>query len=95
MVLGVSTDSWEEILFRTDRLKSGLILLADPTREIIDSWGLEDVCLGKDIARPASYIIGPDGHIAWRHLPTDWRIRMGEDEYLEAFRSIRFSGASP
>ena len=85
----MSSDRWEDMLFREERLLSGLVLLADPERQIISRWGLEDVTLGKELARPATYLIAPDGTVSWRHLPTDWRIRMGHDEFLEAFNQVR------
>ena len=91
-VLAISSDSWEDMLFREERLLAGLVLLADPERTIISEWGLEDMALGKEIARPAVYLIAPDGTVAWRHLPTDWRIRMGEDEFLAAFSQAEESG---
>lgn len=63
--------------------------MADPDEEIIGRYGLSDSTLGKEVARPASFILDAEGRVAWRHLPTDWRVRLGPDAYMEAFERVR------
>ena len=87
-VIGISTDKWEEIPFRLEQERQGIIFVADPDMEIISAFGLEDVCLEKEIARPASFLLDAQGTIRWRHLPTDWRLRTSGDEYLALFERL-------
>jgi peroxiredoxin len=84
-VVAISTDQWDEILFRNEQLGLGMVYLADPEMEVIETYGLADATLGKEVARPASFIIDAEGRVLWRHLPKDWRIRLGGDAYMEAF----------
>ncbi len=73
----------------------GLIYLSDPEREIIGRYGLETTAVGQAIARPASFILDDQGQILWRHLPEDWRLRMGPEAYLEAFDTVLHGRRSP
>ena len=88
-MLAVSTDTWEGIFYRVEQLGLGLVYIADPEQEIIARYGLMDATLGKAVARPASFILDAEGRIAWRHLPTDWRIREGPDVYMAAYRRVQ------
>jgi peroxiredoxin len=92
-VVAISTDQWDQILFRQEQLGMGMIYLADPDMEVIETYGLTDATLGKDVARPASFILDAEGRILWRHLPTDWRLRMGGDAYMEVFDRFHTQGA--
>lgn len=87
-VVGISTSTWDEIEFREDRLREGLVLLSDPDGRVIADWGLSDVTLGEEVARPATFVIGPDGTVRWRHLPQDWRRRLSAVDYLKIFDAI-------
>ena len=60
-------------------------MLADPEGEVVRAYGLEDVCFGDDIARPAAFLIDAEGVVRWRNIPTSWRYRPGADVYLDAF----------
>lgn len=73
----------------------GLIYLSDPELEIIRSYGLEDTSVGRDIARPASFILDGQGTVLWRHLPDDWRFRTGPEAYLEALDEVLYGRRSP
>ena len=82
-MIGVSTDSYEEMEFWEGSLASGVLLVADPESRIIESYGLDDVSIGEEVARPATYVVDADGRLVWRHLPEDWRLRLSADEYLQ------------
>ena len=94
-IIAVSTDAWEDIFFRVDQLQMGMTFIADPKREVIDRYGLRDATLGHDVARPASFIIDAEGRVAWRHLPTDWRLRAAPDVYMNALESVRRGEVPP
>ena len=66
-------------------------LLADPDLEVIDRYGLrhEGASIeGGDIARPAVFLVAPDGGIAWRDLTDNWRVRVRPERVLEQLRSL-------
>ena len=39
------------------------------------------------IARPALFLVEPDGIISWRRLTDDYRVRMRPEEVLEALNA--------
>ena len=87
-VVGISTSDWDQIQFREDRLREGLVLLSDPDGVVIEDYGLSDATLGEEVARPATFVVGPDGVVQWRHLPQDWRRRLSAVDYLRIFDAI-------
>jgi peroxiredoxin len=87
-VVSISMDSWSELAQRQTRQGLGLNMLADPSGEVVRDYGLEDVCFGDDIARPAAFIIDAGGIVRWRNIPTSWRYRPGAQTYLEAFDAV-------
>ena len=91
-VFAISTDRWDQIRLFGDESEGGMVYISDPDRRIIGAYGLKDSTLGKDIARPASFLLDGDGRVVWRHLPDDWRIRMGADAYLEVYNRLREGG---
>ena len=44
---------------------------------------------GGVIARPAAYIVEPDGTISWRRLTEDYRVRLRPEHILEALAASR------
>ena len=71
-----------------------MVMLADPGRSIIGAYGLEDLTLGEEVARPAAFLITSDGTIRWRFLPGDWRVRTSGPAYVQAVRD-HTHGRSP
>ena len=86
--MAISTDSWDDLLFREEQRSQGMIYLSDTHLEVIDRYGLSDATLGQEVARPASFLLDGNGIVQWRHLPTDWRIRLDGDAYLEAYYQL-------
>jgi len=84
-VIGVSTDRFDQMQFWEATFASGVLMLEDPSMRIIGAYGLEDSTLGKEVARPASYVVNPEGRVVWRHLPEDWRLRLDAETYLAVF----------
>lgn len=77
------------------RLADGLGLefpvLSDADREAIADWGVVHAgggLGGSDIARPAVFVVGPDGIVRWRNLTDNWRVRTRPDAILAAIRSL-------
>jgi len=75
-------------------LEAGLTYISDPDEAIIARYGLRDSTLGEAVARPASFILDREGRVAWRYLPTDWRLRAGPDVYMNAMGMIMRQGGA-
>ena len=73
-------------------MESGLTYISDPDEVVISRYGLRDTTLGAAVARPASFILDRQGRVAWRHLPSDWRIRADQSDYMSAFGDIMRRG---
>ena len=87
VIVTVSMDQWSELAQRQARMARGMTMLADPSGDLVRTFGLEDICFGEDIARPAAFLIDADGVVRWRNLPTSWRYRPEPSAYLAAFMS--------
>ena len=87
-VVSISMDPWSKLTQRQSRQALGLNMLADPGGDVVRAYGLEDVCFGDDIARPAAFIIDGEGVVRWRNIPTSWRYRPGAQAYLDAFDGV-------
>ena len=67
-------------------------LLSDSNTETIRRYDLVhkgESPSGRDIARPAEFLIDRNGIVRWRNLTEDLRIRARPEQMLEAARSIR------
>jgi peroxiredoxin len=74
-----------------ERLGLEYPILSDTEREAITAFGVvhEGGGLGgTDIARPAAFLIEPDGTIVWRNLTTNWRVRLRPDEVIRAIEAV-------
>ena len=89
-VIAVSVDTIEE----SERLASGLglefPLLSDVERKAITAWGVVHdggKPGGGAIARPAIFLVEPDGTISWRSVTENYRVRVWPENVLEALKS--------
>jgi peroxiredoxin len=87
VIVTVSMDQWTELAQRQARMAQGMTMLADPSGDMVRTFGLEDICFGEDIARPAAFLIDGEGIVRWRNLPTSWRYRPEAQAYLSAFEA--------
>ena len=86
-VVAISVDSPAES--QTLRQSKGYTFpfLSDPDAKVIRQYGVlhpkggED---GKDIARPAEYLLDAEGNIRWVNLTGDFRVRGRPEPVLEA-----------
>ena len=86
-VLAVSTDSMDENGKLAEELGLEFRILSDADREAISAFGIRHEGKGPDggaIARPATFIVGPGAEIEWRDVTSNWRVRPGPDDILEA-----------
>ena len=72
----------------------GFVYLPDPHGRIIADWGLTHRTFGRDVSRPALFVIGPDGRVAWRHVTENWRERPSPVDVLAAVTAAR-AGEAP
>ncbi len=91
-IVAVSVDTIEE----STRLAAGLGLdfpiLSDAERRAIADWGLVHEGGkpgGGAIARPAVFIVEPDGTISWRSLTENWRVRERPEQLLDVLAQTR------
>ena len=73
--------------------KSGytFTFLSDPRLEVIRRYDLvhaEELASGKDIARPAEFLIDPSGTIRWRMVTENNFVRARPQQVLEAAKLL-------
>jgi peroxiredoxin len=86
----VSVDTTEENARLAEGLGLEFPILSDVQQETIRTWGLVHENAGPGggaIARPAIFLVEPDGTISWRRLTDDYRVRVRPEEILEALRA--------
>ena len=85
-VLAICVDSVEENAGVVDRLKLDFPVLSDPDLQACDAFDLrhEKASIdGRDIARPAVFILDREGVIQWRELTDNWRVRVRPEKIIE------------
>jgi len=91
-VVAVSVDPIEDAAKVAARLELDFPVLSDSGREAIAAYGVVHAgggIGGTDIARPATFLIGPDGTVLWRDLTDNWRVRVRPERILEAIEDTR------
>lgn len=91
-VIAVSVDTTEESARLAAGLGLGFPILSDVERRAIHDWGLVHEGGrpgGGAIARPAIYIVEPDGRISWRSLTENYRVRVRPEQVLAALGETR------
>lgn len=74
-----------------ERLDLSFPVLSDERLTAIDAYGVIHRGMGPggaDIARPAAFLIAPDGTILWRSLTDNWRVRLDPDDVLDAIEEL-------
>ncbi len=86
-VAAISVDSSAESRKLCDAKGYTFPFLSDPNAEMIRQYGVlhpkagED---GRDIARPAEFLVDSSGVIRWANLTDDFRVRARPDDVLAA-----------
>lgn len=62
----MSADSQETSRALADKLGIEFPMLSDPQLEVVRAYGIEEV--GKDIARPATFVLDADGRVLFAHV---------------------------
>lgn len=91
-VVAISVDSPEDAGKVVEKLGLDFQVLSDAGREAIAAYGVVHAgggLGGADIARPATFLIGPDGTILWRDLTDNWRVRVRPERLLDVLHDPR------
>ncbi len=71
-----------------DLVNASFPVLADPRGKTIREYGVYDL-LGDGVAAPATFILGQEGVILWKHVGQDIGDRPSSDQILGTLQSIR------
>jgi len=91
-VVAVSVDPVAKNREVVEKLGLEFPILSDADRRVIAAYGVvhrHGGMGGTDIARPAVFVIGPDGVVRWRGLTENWRVRERPQHLLDVLRSLR------
>ena len=90
--MAISVDAPEE----SERLRRQagytFTFLSDPNAEVIKRYGVlhkDAVEKGRDIARPAEFLIDRSGTLRWVNLTTNLRVRARPEQMLEEARKLQ------
>jgi peroxiredoxin len=90
-MVAISVDSPEESLNLAHKAGFGFDLLSDPKAEIIRKYDLVHAGAGehgRDIARPAEFLVDSSGTVRWVNLTEDYRVRARPEKVLEAAKAL-------
>ncbi len=97
-VFAVSVDPPELSRERVVRpLRLSYAILSDIRREVIEKYHIVHRGAGMggtDVARPAEFLIDPQGVIRWTEFTENWRIRARPEQILEALDGIQLKKAA-
>ena len=82
----MSVDTVEQNRTLAEGLGLDFPLLSDADRTAIAAWGVVHAgggIGGTDIARPATFLVEPDGVVSWSSLTDNWRVRVRPEHVLD------------
>ena len=80
-LVAISVDDRTYAFQMADLVGAEYPVLADATRYVAETYGVYDL-LNDKVAAPATFIIRPDGGIAWRHIAEDITDRPASSDIL-------------
>ena len=90
--MAVSIDSPEESRNLSQQQGYTFTILSDPNAEVIRRYDLVHAGAGeggKDIARPAEFLIDSTGTVRWVNLTENYMVRARPEQILEAAKSLK------
>lgn len=90
--VAISIDSPEESRNLAQEQGYTFTILSDPNAEVIRRYDLVHAGAGesgKDIARPAEFLIDSSGTVRWVNLTENYMVRARPEQVLEAAKSIK------
>ncbi len=86
-MVAISVDGLEDSQGLVEKLSLTFPLVSDADRTLTKAFGLFDQ--GNDIAWPAVFVLGSDGHVAWRSFEDDYKERVPIQEIVSAARAAQ------
>jgi len=90
--VAISIDSPEESRKLSQEQGYTFTILSDPNAEVIKRYDLIHAGAGengKDIARPAEFLVDSSGTVRWVNLTENYMVRARPEQVLEAAKSIK------
>lgn len=90
--VAISIDTPEESRKLSQEQGYTFTILSDPNAEVIRRYDLVHAGAGengKDIARPAEFLIDQSGTVRWVHLTENYMVRARPEQVLEAAKSLK------
>ena len=91
--MGISVDTPEETRdYMLQKAGYTFTFLSDPKLEAIRRYDLihaEEIASGKDIARPAEFLLDPTGTVRWRMVTENFFVIAQPEQVLEAAKALR------
>ena len=90
--VAISIDSPEESRNLAQEQGYTFTILSDPNREVIRRYDLVHAGAGesgKDIARPAEFLVDTSGTVRWVNLTENYMVRARPEQILEAAKQLR------
>ena len=90
--MAISVDAPE--VSRDLREQAGLTytFLSDPRAEVIRRYDLVHAGAGeegRDVARPAEFLVDRSGTVRWVNLTENYRVRARPEQFIEAAKALR------
>jgi peroxiredoxin len=90
--VAISVDTPEESRDLREKASYTFPFLSDGNAEVIRRYDLLHKGAGmngRDIARPAEFLVDRTGIVRWRNLTEDFRVRATPEQILDQVRSLR------
>ena len=91
-IVGISVDKPEETLkYMVQEAGYTFSFLSDPKLEVIRRYDLvhaEEIASGKDIARPAEFLLDPSGTVRWRMVTENFFVIARPEQVLDAAKTL-------
>ena len=90
--MGISVDTAEQTRkYMLQEAGYSFTFLSDPKLETIHRYDLihtKELASGKDIARPAEFLIDPSGTVRWRMVTENFFVIARPEQVLEAAKTL-------
>jgi peroxiredoxin len=91
-IVGISVDKPEDTRkHMIQEAEYTFTFLSDPKLEVIGRYDLvhaEELASGKDISRPAEFLIDPSGTVRWRMVTENFFVIARPEQVLEAAKAL-------
>lgn len=95
-LVAISVDAVEVTARHCEKQGYTFVFLSDPKAEVIRRYDLLHAGGhgAQDIARPAEFLLDPDGVVRWENLTESYRVRAKGEEILKALDDLGVKATS-